>query len=74
MNTIRHNFFQKKNNKIKSNQIKSNLINFSKNKIFKNEIYENEIFVENSILNAKWIALHYRKCKDNVYTLVYVYD
>ena len=33
--------------------------NFSKNKIFKNEIFENKIFVENNILNAKLIALHY---------------
>ena len=51
-------FFKKK----KSNQIKFD------------EIFGNKIFVENNNLNAKWIALHYRKCKDNVYTLVYVYD
>ena len=51
------NFFIKLNkNEIKSNKIRQN---FRKNKIFKNEIFENKIFVENNILNAKLIALHY---------------
>ena len=45
-----------------------------KKKNFKNEIFENKFFFENNILNAKRIALHYRKCKDNVYTLAYGYD
>ena len=45
-----------------------------KKNFFLNEIFKNKIFFENNILNAKWIALHYRKCKDNVYTLVYGYD
>ena len=43
MNTIHHKFFRKKK------FIKLN----------KNEIFENKIFVENNILNAKLIALHY---------------
>ena len=73
MNTVHHKIFRKKKKFIKKNQIKLNK-NFQKNKIFKNEIFESKIVVENNILNAKWIALHYRKCKDNVYTLIYVYD
>ena len=77
MNTVHHKnfrnfFFIKLNkNKIKSNKIRQNFrkIKFSKMKIFKNEIFENKIFVENNILNAKLIALHYLQMQGQcVYT------
>ena len=61
MNTVHHkisqNFFIKLNkNEKKSNKIRQN---FRKIKFSKNEIFEKKIFVENNILNAKLIALHY---------------
>ena len=56
MNTVHHKLFRKKKIlkiiKLNKNQIKLD-------NIFKNEIFENKIFVENNILNAKLIALHY---------------
>ena len=65
MNTLHYKKISKKKKiyliKIKSNQTKWDKI-FEKNKkikIFKNEIFENKIFVENNILNAKLIVLHY---------------
>ena len=35
---------------------------------------KNEIFVDKNVLNVQLIVLHYRKSKDNAYTLVYVYE
>ena len=51
MNTVHYIMFRKKNIKL-NKKIKSNQIKLDK-------IFENKIFVQNNILNAKLIALHY---------------
>ena len=55
MNTVHHKIFRIFFIKLNKNEIKS----IKLDKIFKNEIFENKIFVENNILNAKLIALHF---------------
>ena len=57
------------------NETKESIVIFSKGKRRQNfQKKKNEIFVDKNVLNVQLIVLHYRKCKDNVYTLSYVYD